>query len=310
MSSSRTPRSRSPRPAAVRGVFVVAAGGPGAGTPIFVEVLPPLPAVPPQEEPGQNLYLSLVALRGSDTLRGMKTTTRTAPAAILYCRVSSKEQGRSGLGIEAQEAACRQSAAEAGLRVVDVVREVESGGNDDRTGLQQALASVVRTRGVLVVAKLDRLSRSLAKTATILRDHGDRVRVADCPQAGQFELGLRAVLAQEERRLGGERTRAALAAAKARGVRLGSNRPGHWKGREDRRVLGARRGAAAAAAARLEASAPVRDAARPIVEAHPGASLRELAELLQQAGVRTPQGHEVWTPTGVARLRKVLRRQK
>lgn len=241
----------------------------------------------------------------------MKTTsTRTAPAATLYLRVSSKEQGRSGLGIEAQEAACRQSAADAGLRVVEVVREIESGGNDDRTGLQQALASVVRTRGVLVVAKLDRLSRSLAKTATILRDHGERVRVADCPQAGQFELGLRAVLAQEERRLGGERTKAALAAAKARGVRLGSNRPGHWKGREDRRVLGARRGAAAAAAARLEASAPVRDAARPIVEAHPGASLRQLAVLLQQAGVLTPAGHEVWTPTGVARLRKALRRQK
>ena len=309
MSSPRTRRSRSPRPAVVRGVVVLAAGGAGAGTPLFVEVLPPLPGVPPQE-PGQNLYLSLVALQGCDTLGGMKTTTRTAPAATLYLRVSSKEQGRSGLGIEAQEAACRQSAADAGLRVVEVVREVESGGNDDRTGLQQALASVVRTRGVLVVAKLDRLSRSLAKTATILRDHGERVRVADCPQAGQFELGLRAVLAQEERRLGGERTKAALAAAKARGVRLGSNRPGHWKGREDRRVLGSRRGAAAAAAARLEASAPVRDAARPIVEAHPGASLRELAALLQLAGVLTPAGHEVWTPTGVARLRKALRRQK
>ena len=115
MSSSRTRRSRSPRPAVVRGVVVLAAGGPGAGTPLFVEVLPPLPGVPPQET-GQNLYLSLVALQGCDTLGGMKTTTRTAPAATLYLRVSSKEQGRSGLGIEAQEAACRQSAADAGLR--------------------------------------------------------------------------------------------------------------------------------------------------------------------------------------------------
>lgn len=301
MSSRRRPLRGSP---VVGGVRLLAAGGGGGGTPLRVEVLDLDPPARLQAA-GGNLYLSLDDRRGTDTVSRMSTKSRTAPAAVAYLRVSTDEQGKSGLGLEAQESACRQAAADAGLRIVEVVREIESGSADDRPLLQQALATVSRTRGTLIVARLDRLSRSLCKTAEVLRD-GHKVRVADCPNASVFELHLRAVLAQEERRLISERTRSALAAAKARGQKLGSARPGHWEGREGRRRVGAARAAEAAAAIRFVANEGLREQARPILAAHPKASLRQIGALLQAEGILTPAGCETWTAAGVARLKRSM----
>jgi DNA invertase Pin-like site-specific DNA recombinase len=171
--------------------------------------------------------------------------------------------------------------------------------------LAKALALVARLRGVLVVSKLDRLARSVALVARTLRE-GVKVRVASSPEASTLELHLRAALAEEERRLIAERTKAALAAAKARGTKLGSARPGHWRGREAARLRGAKAATAAAAAARREAAAPLMAQAAPIVAAHPNATLRQLAAELERAGVATATGCPKWSACGVARLRKAL----
>jgi DNA invertase Pin-like site-specific DNA recombinase len=286
------------------GVLVVeAARGVGGGVPPFrLELLE-------QDPPGargqslSNLYLSLDDRQGGDTVSPM-STKRPVPC-VAYIRVSTEEQSKSGLGLEAQEHACRESVEDMGGRLVEVIREQDSGDNDDRPGLAKALALVARLRGVLVVSKLDRLARSVALVARTLRA-GVKVRVASSPEASVLELHLRAALAQEERRLIGERTKAALAAAKARGTKLGSARAGHWKGREAARLRGAKAATAAAAAARREAAAPLLAQAAPIVAADENASLRQLAAELERAGVATATGCQKWSACGVARLRKAL----
>ena len=154
----------------------------------------------------------------------------------------------------------------------------------------------------MLVAKLDRLSRVVAKIATLLRQ-GAELRVVECASASTLELQIRAVIAEEERRKIGERTRDALAAAKRRGTKLGSARPGHWRGREDRRKLGQRRASAKAAAARRELRSEIYAAARPLAERlHAnGASLRAIADALNQNGIGTPKG-STWQAVQVSRL--------
>lgn len=257
-------------------------------------------------DPGSLLYLSLDGQRGNDTLGGMsKSSSARVESFTVYARVSTEEQGLSGLGIDAQLASCRAFVEQQGGRIVEEVREVESGANDARPGLARAMALAARTRGTLLVAKLDRLGRSVALVASTLKS-GQKVRVAEHPDASTLELHLRAVIAEEERRLIGERTRAALEQAKRRGVALGSARPGHWEGREDRRRAGGIAGAAAAVLARRERAAGLLEQARPIVEANANASLRALGEALRAAGVLTAQGCEQWTPASVKRLRAQL----
>ena len=304
-SKKRGSTKRKRRPLAGSVLVVEASKGVGGGVPPFrLEHLEQAPPVRHQA-PGGNLYLSLDDRRGGDTVSPMSTSTKRPVPCVVYVRVSTEEQGRSGLGLEAQERACRESVEELGGRLVEVVSETSSGDNDERPGLAKALALVARLRGVLVVAKLDRLARSVALVARTLRE-GVKVRVASSPEASTLELHLRAALAEEERRLIGERTKAALAAAKARGTKLGSARPGHWKGREAARLRGAKAATVAAAAARREAAVPLLAQAAPVVAANPNASLRELAAELERAGVATATGCTTWTATGVARLRKAL----
>jgi DNA invertase Pin-like site-specific DNA recombinase len=267
----------------------------GKGLGYLVELHPPTPG---------SLYLSLDDPRRSDTLGGMKSTSKPE-TFVAYVRVSTQEQGRSGLGLEAQEAAVRGLVEARGGRLLELVTEVASGDNDYRPELGRAVALAVRTGATLVVAKLDRLARAVAKVATLLRD-GLKVRVADCPEASTLELHLRATIAEEERRLISQRTKEALEAARRRGVKLGSARPGHWDGNEDARARGQRQAVHAAATARKEALASLLEQARPVVEGMRGSSLREIAAALQGAGVLTSRGCEVWTATGVKRLLQSL----
>lgn len=280
-------------------------GGGGGVPPLRLELLPTTPPSVSKVCP-PSLYLSLDDRRGDDTVGAMKTRTPRPASFVGYLRVSREDQGRSGLGLEAQTAAIRKYVEDVGGRLVELVVEVDSGDNDDRPELGRALKLVTRLGATLVVAKLDRLARSVAKGAAVLRDPNVKVKVADSPEASVLELHLRLALAQEERRLISERTIAALAATKAKGTKLGSARPGHWRGREEARRRGAARGAAAAAAARRAASAPMLEQARGIVEAHPTASLRELAAALEAAGVLTATGCTTWTACGVQRLRRAL----
>ena len=245
------------------------------------------------------LYLSLDDRRGDDTLR--RVTTKNPPKFVVYLRVSTDEQGRSGLGLEAQEAACTNAAAAAGGQVLRTFREVASGDDDKRPELAAAIRYARRSGAVLLVAKLDRLSRAVALIAGMMRE-GVPFKVAELANASELELHLRAVVAQEERRAIGERTKAALAAAKARGTKLGSARRGHWSGREDRRLAGAAKGSKVAAAKRQAAVADLLAEAGPVVAAMAGSSLRAIGAALESAGIATARGASSWTATGVSRL--------
>ncbi|WP_338466365.1 recombinase family protein [Novosphingobium sp. ZN18A2] len=138
-----------------------------------------------------------------------------------YYRVSTEGQGRSGLGLEAQRQSVRSLCASRGWDIVSEFTEVESGKRGDRPQLQAALDHARLTGAKLVVAKLDRLSRDAAFTLK-LRNSGVDFTCADNPDVNRLTIGLLAVINEDERERISERTKAALAAAKARGQRLGN----------------------------------------------------------------------------------------
>ena len=147
------------------------------------------------------------------------------PAAkfVSYLRVSTKRQGASGLGLEAQRTAVADYLNGGHWTVIKEVVEVESGKKDDRPKLAEAMA-LCRVHGAtLVIAKLDRLSRD-AHFLLGLQKAGVRFVAADMPEANELTIGILAVVAQAERKMISARTKAALAAAKARGVKLGGDR--------------------------------------------------------------------------------------
>jgi DNA invertase Pin-like site-specific DNA recombinase len=140
---------------------------------------------------------------------------------ITYERVSTARQGRSGLGLEAQRHAIDAYAAATGGEVLGRFTEVESGHRNNRPQLEAALKLAKLTGATLVIAKLDRLSRNAAFLLA-LRDSGVRFVACDMPQANDLTVGIMALVAEAERYLISQRTKEALAAARARGVRLGN----------------------------------------------------------------------------------------
>ena len=117
--------------------------------------------------------------------------------------------------------------------------EVESGKLADRPQLARSLSHAKRTKALLVVAKLDRLARNVEFVARVMNSSVDFV-ACDNPAANRLTLHILAAVAEAEAKAISDRTKTALAAAKARGTKLGSARPGHWEGREDARLAGAR----------------------------------------------------------------------
>lgn len=211
---------------------------------------------------------------------------------IAYLRVSTDQQGASGLGLEAQRELIARHVASQGGHVLAEHCDIESGGHDGRPGLWAAIRDARRHRAVLVVASLDRLSRSVE---LIARLHSRlRFVAADAPTAQPFEVHIRAALAQEERRLISLRTRRALAAAKARGVKLGNpNLAAH----APKAAAAVQRGADAFALSVL----PHIRAAR----AAGAKSLREVAAALENAGVHNRRAESVggqWAAMQVARV--------
>jgi DNA invertase Pin-like site-specific DNA recombinase len=216
---------------------------------------------------------------------------------VTYYRVSTQKQGRSGLGLDAQKAEVRRYLDSHGGTVLASFTEVESGRRDDRPQLAAALRRCRQTRSTLLVAKLDRLSRSAAFLLT-LRDSGARFVAADLPDMNETIVGIMAVIAQTERQAISDRTRAALAAAKRRGVRLGHARTlVHTKGTA--RV--ATQAAQQVAKARAEELRDVVEDARKA-----GAvSLRQLANHLNGLSITTPRGG-TWAAASVSRLLQQL----
>ena len=143
--------------------------------------------------------------------------------AVGLYRVSTAEQGHSGLGLEAQQASVRAFVASQGWTLVAEHSDVASGKDDRRPGFQAALARCRQLGAVLVAARLDRITRR-AHTLSGLLEDGYSIRAADMPGADDLMMRIYAAMAQKERELISERTRAALAAAKARGRALGGDR--------------------------------------------------------------------------------------
>jgi DNA invertase Pin-like site-specific DNA recombinase len=141
---------------------------------------------------------------------------------VVYLRVSTQRQGQSGLGLEAQQEAVERYAAHVGTEIIATFTEVESGSQKDRPQLAAALALCRQRKAVLLIARLDRLSRSLTFVAQLL-DANVEIKAADMPEANRMLLQMLAVFAEHERGLISQRTKAALAAAKARGVKLGKH---------------------------------------------------------------------------------------
>lgn len=205
---------------------------------------------------------------------------------IAYFRVSTERQGQSGLGLEAQQAAVKQYADS----ITHSFTEIESGKDNDRPQLAAAIALCKRTGAALLIAKIDRLSRQAAFLLT-LRDSGVQIVAADMPHAGTLEFGIRAVVAQHEREEISRRTKAALQAAKARGVKLGCPTP----------EIGSAAGIAVIQARASEYAARLAPIVADIKRAG-CTTLREIAAALQARGIATPRGGSNWAPSQVRNL--------
>lgn len=154
---------------------------------------------------------------------------------VSYIRVSTQKQGVSGLGLEAQTATVNDYARRTGAQVIGTYTEVETGKKNNRPQLAAAIEAAKMHGATLVIAKLDRLARN-AGFIFALRDAGVQFVACDMPEANTLTIGILAVMAQHEAEMISARTRAALAAKKARGAKLGTpknlNADARRKGRE------------------------------------------------------------------------------
>lgn len=216
---------------------------------------------------------------------------------VAYYRVSTDRQGRSGLGLEAQQAAVRQYVSGHGQLTAEYT-EIETGKRSDRPNLTKALAHARRQGATLVIAKLDRLARNMAFTATLMESGADFV-ACDIPNANRLTIHILAAVAEDEARRISERTMAALEAYKARGGLLGANHP---KCREISRApakKGSPVGAARVAEQARKSYADILPVMQQLRDA--GQSLREIATHLSDSWHVTRRGRD-WNPTQVKRV--------
>jgi DNA invertase Pin-like site-specific DNA recombinase len=215
---------------------------------------------------------------------------------VAYYRVSTGGQGRSGLGLDAQRAAVSQFVARAAGKLFAEFTEVKSGSTSNRPQLNEALRTCRIRRAILVIARLDRLSRNVGLIAKLM-ESGLEFVAADFPHANRLTIHILAAVAEYEAKVICERIKAGLAAAKARGVKLGGP-PGC--GRRDMRSATA----AGALSRRRRAKARAHDLA-PIIWGlvAQGKSRAEIAQELDRQGIRTPRKGK-WCVSAVARIQR------
>ena len=212
--------------------------------------------------------------------------------AVAYYRVSTKRQGRSGLGLAAQKAAVAELVQREGYDLVGAFKEVETGTRKRaRPELDRALEECRRQGATLLIAKLDRLARNV-HFLTGLMESGVQFKACDLPEADSFTVHILAAVAQREAELISERTKVALAAAKRRGVKLGSPK-GFAPGVRSKGVQARQEEAEASyQGIVLDHICALRAA---------GMSYRAIAERLNRSGQRTRAGKD-WNPVQVRRV--------
>ena len=211
--------------------------------------------------------------------------------AIAYYRVSTEQQGRSGLSLEAQQKAVADFVEANGWMLAEEFVEIRSSRSNQHYNLKSALAECKRQRAVLVIAKLDRLSRNVAFIAALMDAKDVQFKVVDNPHADKIILHIIAVFAQYEREQISKRTSAALQAAKRKGVELG---------RHGRYVL--------SKVNKMEADM-FAVSMRPVIEtiqANGHTSIRSIGVELNRAGVATFNNSR-WHPTTVYQLLRRIR---
>lgn len=217
--------------------------------------------------------------------------------AVCYYRVSTTKQGVSGLGIEAQKESAANYCKQHGLDIIDEFEEVQSGGKNDREMIAAALRKCKLTHSRLVVAKLDRISRDIGFIDE-LQKSGIKFVCADMPEANDTMIQFMSVFAQYERKMASDRTKAALAAKKEQGVKLGS--PQLDKARQAIPADTLERANAARSQKAIEWSSDVLQEIE-IAAAEGCTSFKQIADWLNSKGIKTRRGKE-YSPTAVKRV--------
>jgi len=212
---------------------------------------------------------------------------------VVYIRVSTAMQGKSGLGIEAQRTAIVDYLNGGKWELIAEFVEVESGKLDERVKLQEAMKHCQMTGATLVIAKLDRISRDSHFIGNIMKSGIEFVAV-DMPAANKFTIHILAAVAEHEREMISQRTKSALQAAKARGKKLGNPQNLNSVAAEKGRVLGVK--------ARQAKADEFASKIAPMIQglSREGMSLNAIARELNQRDILTPSGKAgTWTPTTV-----------
>ena len=217
-----------------------------------------------------------------------------------YCRVSTARQGESGLGLEAQKAEIAAYAAASNAIIAGEFIEVESGKRNDRPELAKAIKHARLTGSRLVIARLDRLSRNAAFLLT-LKESGVDFVCCDMPNANTMTIGVMALVAQQTREAISNNTKAALAAAKARGQRLGNPCGAAALRRADKGNTDALK------TIKANADAFATDLADTLadVRAAGHTTLKAQAQELNRRGIRTARGGR-WHASSISNLHKRL----
>lgn len=211
--------------------------------------------------------------------------TQSAKRYVAYFRVSTDRQGRSGLGLSAQREAVERFIAVEDGDLIETFTEVESGKRKNRPELSAAISLCRRRKATLVIAKLDRLARNVHFVSGLMESGVDFV-ATDNPHANRLMVHMLAAFAEHEREMISARTKSALAAAKARGIRLGVT--GKDRARENK----------ATADAFAREMAPV---LTDLVKQHGTDRYERLAQALNEAGLQTANGKK-WHRTTTRRL--------
>jgi len=208
---------------------------------------------------------------------------------VAYYRVSTDKQGLQGNGIEAQKQSVSRYLTSIDCELLASFEEVESGANNKRPQLEAAMLLAKTRKAVLVIAKLDRLSRNAAFLLQLQDSNVDFV-ACDMPNADKLSIGIIALLAQRERQLISERTKAGLAVAKQRGAALGNPNPSAALKMAQEAIQTRKQGFTAVA---LEAIKEIQSTGI--------SSLNRIADCLNKRGEKTARGG-IWTATAVKRV--------